>query len=464
MVNVPEHPSYVSFPVFRSLDSRPASRLDRFLCLFADVRGGEGAGALLLFANIFLLLSAYYLLKTAREPLILTEQGAVVKTYLSAGQALLLVVVIPLYSWVASKLKRVWLLSGISVFFAANLAAFHAAAAAGNRIGIPFYLWVGIFNVFAISQFWAFANDLYTEPQGKRLFPLIGVGASLGAVAGARAAADAVKQLGALPLLVAGGVLLLVCALLTVLADRRISERAGAAQLVLRQQPLGPGDGFLMILQDRYLVMIAFLVLLLNVVNTSGEFLLSSLVTEQAASVAGAGPEFAEARRRFIGSFFGEYFFWVNTLSFLFQAFLVSRLFRHLGVGGTLFILPLIAFTGYSLLLAAPVLGVIRLLKIVENSADYSIQNTARQALFLPTAREVKYKAKAAIDTFFQRAGDVAQAGIVWAGTNILALSISGFALLNLALTVVWLLLVMYLAREYRKRSAAASAGPPAAS
>lgn len=463
MVNVPEHPSYASFPVFRAIDTRRPTRLDRFLSLFADVRGGEGAGALLLFTNIFLLLSAYYFLKTAREPLILTEQGAVVKTYLSAGQAILLALVIPLYSWLASRVRRVWLLSGIAIFFAANLAAFYAFAAAGSRIGIPFYLWVGIFNVFAISQFWAFANDLYTEPQGKRLFPLIGVGASIGAVAGARAAGSAVSSLGVLPLLLAGAALLLVCALLSVLADRRISSQAGAAQLLARQQPLRPGDGFLLLFQDRYLVMIAFLVLLLNVVNTSGEFLISSLVTEQASRLAGAGPEFEEARRRFIGAFFGDYFFWVNTLSFLFQAFLVARLFRYIGVGGTLFILPVIAFTGYTLLLAAPVLGVIRLLKIVENSADYSIQNTARQALFLPTAREVKYKAKAAIDTFFQRAGDVTQAGIVYAGTQFLSLGIQGFALLNLVLTGVWLVLVMYLAREYRLRSQSAAAPAPAA-
>jgi len=463
MVNVPEHPSFASFPVFRALDPRRPSRLDRFLSVFADVRGGEGAGALLLFSNIFLLLSAYYFLKTAREPLILTEQGAVVKTYLSAGQALLLLLVIPAYSWLASKIRRVWLLSGISVFFAANLAAFHALAAAGHRIGIPFYLWVGIFNVFAISQFWAFANDLYTEPQGKRLFPLIGVGASIGAVVGARLAGDAIRHWGTLPLLLAGAALLLVCALLTLLADRRISERLGAEQLLARQQPLRPGDGFLLLFQDRYRVMIAFLVLLLNVVNTSGEFLLSSLVTEQASRTLGAGPEFAEARRRFIGGFFGEYFFWVNTLSFLFQAFLVSRLFRYIGVGGTLFILPAIAFAGYALLLAAPVLGVIRLLKIVENSADYSIQNTARHALFLPTPREVKYKAKAAIDTFFQRAGDVTQAGIVYAGTNFFALTISGFALLNLVLTGLWLVLVMYLAKEYRRRAQAASGPSPAA-
>ena len=463
MVNVPEHPSYASFPVFRALDPRRPSRLDRFLSIFADVRGGEGAGALLLFSNIFLLLSAYYFLKTAREPLILTEQGAVVKTYLSAGQALLLLLVVPAYSWLASRVRRASLLAGVSLFFAANLAAFHAFAAAGNRIGIPFYLWVGIFNVFAISQFWAFANDLYSEPQGKRLFPLIGVGASLGAVAGARAAAGAIRHWGALPLLWAGGALLLVCALLTLLADRRISERSGAAQLLARQQPLRPGDGFLLLFQDRYLVMIAFLVLLLNVVNTSGEFLLSSLVTEQAVRALGAGPEFAEARRRFIGAFFGDYFFWVNTLSFVFQAFLVSRLFRYIGVGGTLFVLPAIAFTGYALLLAAPVLGVIRLLKIVENSADYSIQNTARHALFLPTPREVKYKAKAAIDTFFQRAGDVTQAGIVYAGTNFLSLGISGFAVLNLVLTGLWLVLVLYLAREYRRRAQAAPVPEPAA-
>ena len=104
---------------------------------------------------------------------------------------------------------------------------------------------------------------------------------------------------------------------------------------------------------------------------------------------------------------------------------------------------------GYSVILVAPVLGLVRVLKILDNSCDYSIQNTARQALFLPTSREAKYKAKAAIDCFFMRFGDVLQAGIVYAGTA-LRFVVSSFAALNLAFTVVWFCLATLLAREYK--------------
>jgi AAA family ATP:ADP antiporter len=103
-------------------------------------------------------------------------------------------------------------------------------------------------------------------------------------------------------------------------------------------------------------------------------------------------------------------------------------------------------------ILVAPVLGLVQFLKILDNSSDYSIQNTARQALFLPTSREAKYKAKAAIDAFFMRFGDVLQAGIIYVGTA-LGFVLASFAAMNLAFTVVWVFIAAALAREYRKRS-----------
>jgi AAA family ATP:ADP antiporter len=121
-------------------------------------------------------------------------------------------------------------------------------------------------------------------------------------------------------------------------------------------------------------------------------------------------------------------------------------------VRGALFILPVIALAGYSFILFLPLLSVVRWAKILENGTDYSIQNTTRQALFLPTSREAKYKAKAAIDTFFVRAGDVLQAGIVLVGTGA-GMGIKGFALVNLLLTVVWLALVAGVARENQRRT-----------
>jgi hypothetical protein len=113
---------------------------------------------------------------------------------------------------------------------------------------------------------------------------------------------------------------------------------------------------------------------------------------------------------------------------------------------------PAIALTGYPVILPPPILGLVRVLKILDNSTDYSIQNTARQALFLPTSREAKYKGKAAIDAFFMRFGDVLQAGIVYAGTA-LGFALSSFAALNVAFTQVWFFIAAALAREYKKRS-----------
>jgi ATP:ADP antiporter, AAA family len=123
-----------------------------------------------------------------------------------------------------------------------------------------------------------------------------------------------------------------------------------------------------------------------------------------------------------------------------------------MGVRGALFILPVLAIVNYSVIAVAPVLAVVSVLKVLENSTDYSIQNTVKQALFLPTTREAKYKAKAAIDTFFMRLGDVTQAGIVRLGTH-LGAGVGAFAWFNVALTVGWLVVAGQLAREHRRRT-----------
>src|SRR6185295_19453830 len=110
-----------SFPSFDAVTKEPRSRLERVLSYFADVRSGEGLSALLLTVNVFLLLFAYYLLKTVREALILTEGGAYIKAYSSAGQAALLMVVVPLYGFIGTKVVRIKLITGLLLFFAANL-------------------------------------------------------------------------------------------------------------------------------------------------------------------------------------------------------------------------------------------------------------------------------------------------------------------------------------------------------
>jgi len=149
----------------------------------------------------------------------------------------------------------------------------------------------------------------------------------------------------------------------------------------------------------------------------------------------------------------------VNVLGLVIQLFLVSRIIKYVGIHRAILFLPVIALGSYALLAFAPVLTVIRWAKTAENSTDYSLQNTVRQALFLPTSREEKYKAKQAIDTFFVRAGDVLSALLVFAGTTWLSFGTGQFALVNLGLAAVWLLLAFRIGRMYRR---AAGETPPA--
>ena len=165
--------------------SRSKSFLERFLNLFTEVRSGEGLSAILLCLNIFLILTAYYIIKPVREALILAGGGAELKSYLSAGQAiLLLLVAVPLYSRLASRFPRRQLINMVIVFFAACLGLFYILAQMNVPLGVVFFIWVGIFNLMVIAQFWAFANDLYTPEAGKRIFVIVAFGASAGAVFG----------------------------------------------------------------------------------------------------------------------------------------------------------------------------------------------------------------------------------------------------------------------------------------
>ncbi len=314
----------------------------------------------------------------------------------------------------------------------------------GLHIGIPFFLWLGIFNLMVIAQFWAFAADIYTQEQGKRIFPLVGVGSSLGAWVGSMRAGQLVQNHGAMRLLLGGAALLVVCVVLVVLINRvaaRDRTRATAShEPVKADEPIVGDGGFTLIRKDRYLMLIAALMVVLNIVNTSGEYLFGRYVVEQ-ANLQFSDPD---ARQRFIGETYSHLFSTVNLLGFLLQMFVVSRVFKFLGVGRSLFIHPMVALTGYLLMMRTPSVQLMSALKIADNSIDYSLGNTTKQALWLPTSREAKYKAKQAVDSFFVRMGDVIQAGVVFAGER-LAMAVPAFASVNVALSAVWLGVVVLL-------------------
>lgn len=163
------------------------------LGVFGEVRPGEAPTALLLALNVFLLLTAYYMLKVAREPLILLGAGAEVKSYASVAQSVLLVFVANFYGWLSARVGRVALIALVTLFFAMNLGVFWVLGIRGVPLGVPFFLWVVVFNTVTVAQFWSFAAETYTEEQGKRLFTIVGIGSSIGAVGGATIAEPLVR-------------------------------------------------------------------------------------------------------------------------------------------------------------------------------------------------------------------------------------------------------------------------------
>ena len=227
-------------------------------------------------------------------------------------------------------------------------------------------------------------------------------------------------------------------------------DKAGAAAKA--EEPLGKESGFGMIFSDRYLLLIALLAVLLNVVNTTGEYLFGKYVVQYAMELH---PTDAAAREQVIGAAYSRLFSTVNLVGFLLQMFVVSRVFKFLGVGKSLYIHPIVAFTGYLMMLRAPSITAMGWLKVADNSLDYSLGNTTKQALWLPTSREAKYKAKQAVDSFFVRAGDVIQAGLVFVGER-LSFAVPAFAAVNLVLTGVWLGVVALLNSHLRAKAEAA--------
>jgi AAA family ATP:ADP antiporter len=252
-------------------------------------------------------------------------------------------------------------------------------------------------------------------------------------------------------LLVSGGVLLLSLVLTNVVESRERRPVNSDSETAEPDEPLGKAGAFALVVRSRYLLLIALLMLLLNWVNTTGEYILGRTVKEAAGAMLAADPSLALDEATFITGFYADFFTVVNIAGLLLQLFVVSRVLKYFGVSVAIFVLPLIALGGYLVAAFYPVLAIVRWVKTAENATDYSLQNTVRQVLFLPTTREEKYKAKQAIDTFFVRAGDVLSALLVFVGAGVFALSTQQFALINAALVFLWLTLAFLIGREHRR-------------
>ena len=444
----------------------PTGLLERALRVFADVRDGEGPTALLLTLGLFLLLMAYYIIKPIRDSLITgVPGGPEIKAYMGAVIAVALLFAVPAYARFASRVSRSRLLLGVTAFFVSNLLLFYAAGLTpwansdSGQLGyaLGFYLWVGIFNMMIVAQYWAFANDLYFEEQGKRIFPLIGIGASVGAAVGNLVLSPLVKKLGTTSVLPVAGLVLAASGAVTLIVHARESARAPARQTSASPPPAEDRRGaFGLVFSNRYLLLVALFTLVFTFVNTNGEYVKDRLIKET-ATMLGALQGLDKAGVTDLRTeLFNQFYFFVNIVGVVFQSFVVSRIVRMLGLRRGFFVMPAIALVDATVMALVPVWNAVRFGKIAENAADYSLNNTLRNVLWLPTTRLQKYVGKQAVDTFFVRSGDVASALCVYVMAEWLGLGVRAFGIVSLVCIAVWFFLARAIVVENARLSSTA--------
>jgi ATP:ADP antiporter, AAA family len=426
--------------------------LGRLLRRTVDVREHETAALVASCAYFFFVLSAYYVIRPVRDEMGVAG-GVGNLAWLFTGTLVGMLLVHPLFTALVARFPRRRFVPLIYRFFILNLVVFFLVLGAGDGdhavwVGRVFFVWTSVFNLFVVSVFWSFMTDLYRPAQSQRLFGLVAVGGTLGAILGSTLTSALVPLVGSANLLLVSALLLEIAARAARALDGQEASLAQGARLEEADAGgadgigiIGGGvfDGIRHVARSPYLLGIAALMLLFTIASTF-------LYFQQAAIVARVFEGDPQARTRL----FAGLDLAVNVLTLATQVFLTGRMLGWLGVAVSLAVLPLMSLIGFGILGTAPVLAVLVVFQVLRRAGNFAIQRPAREVLYTVLPRTDKYKAKNFNDTFVYRVGD--QLG-AWSYTAIawLGLGLSGLALTMVPLSAVWLLLALWLGGRYRR-------------
>jgi AAA family ATP:ADP antiporter len=425
------------------------SPFEKLVSLFTRIRPGEGRSVAWLLLHAFLLMCAYYLSRTARETFIITEGSAALRSYASGIQAALLIFLLPLYGVLFRLPDRSLIIQRVNLILGLSLIPFYIAHQMSLHIGFPLFIWSGILAVMVTSQFWAFATDLFNLKTGQRLFAVIGIGISLGALCGALLAKNLIEHIGADGLLLASAAFFLSTMPLSRLSSNAVPD--ANRPLSLEHKPDAAEKifgGLALVIRDPYLIVIAALVVLLNWSEATGEYILNDYIKTASMALP------VQDREGWVGAFQANIMFWVTLLSATFQLMLVSRIIIKFGVRVAVVITPVIFILGYMAMATIPLLLVVQWAVIAIKSLDYSLLNTCRNVLLLPADRAVKYEGKTAIDTLFFRFGDLLSAFTVLVGVEFLGWGHDRFILFNISLSLIMLGAAVLIGKAYARKAA----------
>jgi AAA family ATP:ADP antiporter len=398
------------------------------------------------FAYFFCLLAAYYVLRPLRDEMGVAG-GVRNLHWLFSATFVIMLAAVPLFGAVVARLSRRRFIPLVYHFFVANIAIFWLLLffdIARIEVARVFFVWISVFNLFAVSVFWSFMADLFTSEQGKRLFGFIAAGGSAGALCGPALIVLLVGTIGPVNFLIIAA-LLLEAAVAAARALERVAPRpeaSASAPQSAPQAPIGGGalSGFVLLVRSPYLAGIALWVLLLSLVGTFLYFM-------QANIVAAASDDPAMRTR-----IFALIDLTAGILTLLVQLLVTGRIIERFGVGRAAAFLPFVFVLGFGALAAVPALALVITFQALQRTANFALSNPAREVLFTVVDREEKYKAKYLIDGVVFRGGD-ALSGWVFNGLRAVGMELSAIAAATVPVAAGWLVLALALGRAQERRA-----------
>jgi ATP:ADP antiporter, AAA family len=427
---------------------------------FFNIRRGEATPILLAALYFFCILTALMVLRPAREALGM-QRGIEAIRWLFMGTLVLTLLVNPVFGLLVSLFRRLVFITLTHAFFALNLVGFYlllvlTPQAVGETTGQVFYVWMSVFNLFITMVFWALMADRFTLEQSKRIFGVIAVGGTAGAIAGSALATLLVSAIGTPALLlIAAGFLMAATAMAWGVArlqpDRPVQEHAPDSSARVpadRSREASPEDraviggsawqGFRAVAGSPYLLGISAYVLILAVLVTFVYF-------TRLQMVAALGDE-VDMRT----GIFARIDLITQTATLVLQAIVAGHIMRRLGVHVALALAPLVVAAGFIGLAVVGTLTALIAFDATFRAFQRAIMRPARETLFTVVSREDKYKAKAFIDTFVYRGGDAVGAQVEGVLGRI-GIGLAALASFAVPLAVLWAGLGVWLGLAQRR-------------
>ena len=394
------------------------------------------------FLYFFSLLAAYYLLRPVRDAMAIVG-GVQNIPWLFTGTFLIMLLVSPLFSLIASRYPRKIFLPWVYYFFILNILFFFLAFtySESNHIWIArvFFIWISVFNLFVVSVFWSFMADIYNKDQSRRLFGLISAGGSIGAIIGPIITSSIVVFIGFKNLLPISAILILLAVFcIHQLKELTSKQKYNYSENHIRsEEPIGGTslDGIRLMLKMPYFRMISGSMILSSFLGVTIYMYMAELVNQNYSNASEHTQIFA-----IIDTL-------TNTLSLISQLFFVRYSIKKLGVGVTLTILPIVSTIGFILLSINPIFIILVIFQILRRSIGFGFSKPTSDILYTVVSRNARYKTKNFIETAVFRGGDLIATWVI----KILNLGLSTISLICIPVTLIGVILTLLIGAQYNK-------------